>query len=91
MGRSDYIQWNTLCVVKLYEINKGLDFKWFMRGNTNLTNGHRNKVVERKKNKKNKNSEHICRYVLLRDMVKDATHHPDYKVSDCCIFMKKIK
>ena len=21
------------------------------------------------------------RYILLRDMVKDATHHPDYKVS----------
>lgn len=22
----------------------------------------------------------FSRYILLRDMVKDATHHPDYKV-----------
>ena len=28
----------------------------------------------------------ISRYLLLRDMVKDATHHPDYKVIHFVIF-----
>ena len=27
----------------------------------------------------------LSRYILLRDMVKDATHHPDYKVTSTII------